>query len=554
MSCEISGGVGCKDVMVIGAGWSGLLACKSMLEEGLSVLVLEKRDDIGGVWKYTDDPAIPSVMKSTQCTSSSTVTEISDYPMPHDIGMFPHHSDVLDYLKAYAKEFNLFPHIKLNTNVEVVKKKPDNTWIVSCSGGEVYHSRFLVVAAGLHQVPNRELEGTVLKGFRGKILHAVEVKHPLEEFKGKRLLVLGGGETASDICMDWFHHVKFIYWSIPRGQHFFRKYAKIVPWAGKAQALDKSSSRMHALVAPFPLSTPGGAWITKWATNGSLLAYQGHGIPEWKNGASLYHFFINKNGSVLDLVDYENLVPKGAIVQCNGSKVTFIDGSTEEFDIAIMSTGYNMEFPYLPKRYGDIKTRSLYKMVFDVKDPSLAFLGLVRPVVGSLVVISELQARWVAKVFAQKVEMKSLEERRKDVEQEKAYWSDYFKHSSQRIEGLVEAFTYSDDIARHALIYPDYWSLFKRNLKQWAIAYFAPANAATYRLNEHRKRDLAINTMANHNRGMPGPLQFLLLLLLRLIWFDWWVDQVSTIKYYIQTSSWWPVVRSWRVTKGLNPP
>ena len=549
---EKSGGVapnGCKDVTVIGAGWSGLLACKSMLEEGLSVIALEKRDDIGGVWKYTEDPTVPSVMKSTQCTSSSTLTEISDYPMPQDIGMFPHHSDVLDYLKAYAREFNLLPHIKLSTKVEAVEKKPDNTWEVSCAGGEVYKSRFLVVAAGLHQLPNRELEGTMLKGFTGKILHAVEVKHRLEEFKNKRLLVLGGGETASDICMDWFHHAKFIYWSIPRGQHFFRKYAKIVPWAGNPQPLDKSSSRMHALVTPFPLGTPGGAWLGKWATNGSLLAYQGHGIPEWKNDASWYHFFINKNGSILDLVDYKNLVPKGAIVKCKGGEVTFTDGSTDEFDIVIMSTGYNMQHPYLPKH---IKVRELHKMVFDIEDPSLAFVGLVRPVIGSLVAISELQARWVAKVFAQKVELKSLEERKKDVEQDKAHWSDYFKHSSQRIEGLVEAYTYSDDIARHAQIYPDYWSLFKRNPKQWMTAYFAPGNAAMYRLNEQGKCDLAINTMTNHNKGMPGLLQFLLLFLLRLIWFDWWVDHVSTIKYHIQTSSWWPIVRSWRITKGLN--
>lgn len=48
-----------------------------------------------------------------------------------------------------------------------------------------------------------------------------------------------------------------------------------------------------------------------WTTAGSLLAYQGHGIPEWKNDAQFFHFFINKNGHVLDLVDYEHVVPKG---------------------------------------------------------------------------------------------------------------------------------------------------------------------------------------------------------------------------------------------------
>jgi len=51
--------------------------------------------------------------------------------------------------------------------------------------------------------------------------------------------------------------------------------------------------------------------VCNWTTGGSLLAYQGHGIPEWKNDAQFFHFFINKNGHVLDIVDYEHVVPKG---------------------------------------------------------------------------------------------------------------------------------------------------------------------------------------------------------------------------------------------------
>ena len=62
------------DVTVIGAGWSGLVACKYMKEEGLSVVCIERKNDIGGVWLYSDDPNIPTVMKSTRCTSSSTVS------------------------------------------------------------------------------------------------------------------------------------------------------------------------------------------------------------------------------------------------------------------------------------------------------------------------------------------------------------------------------------------------------------------------------------------------------------------------------------------------
>ena len=540
-----------REVVVIGAGWSGLVACKYMLEEGLSVVALEKREDIGGVWFYSDDPNIPTVMKTTQCTSSSTVTEFSDFPMPKEIGMFPHHTDVLDYLKEYAKEFNLLPHVRLNTTVEAVEKRDDDTWKVTCTGGDVYTSKYLVIASGGNQRPNRELEKSILKGFTGDILHASVIKEPLDQYRNKRVLLLGGGETGSDICLDWFDHAKFIYCSIPRGQHFFRKYAKVVPW-GEPQALDKASSRIMKDIAPYIHSKPGLAWVCKWTTNGSFLAYQGHGIPEWRNASSFFHCFINKNGKVLDLVDYKRLVPKGTITGCNGKEVTFIDGTKQEFDLVIMSTGYRTSFPYLPKRYSDVGLREKHKMVFDVKDPSLAFIGFVRPIVGSLVGISELQARWAAKLYAGKVAMKSLEERQRDVAQDSAYWSHYFKDTSQRIHGLVEAFTYLNDIAHHAHIYPDYWSLFWKNPKHWLVAYFSPYNGATYRLNEPDKQEQAIATMKSHRKGTIKPLKYVMILFLRFIWFDWWLDRASSVKYQIQTSFWWPTVRSWRITRCLN--
>ena len=305
------------NVTVLGAGWSGLVACKYMLEEGLSVVALEKREDIGGVWLYSDDPNTITVMRTTRCTSSSTVTEMSDYPMPEEIGMFPHHTDIHRYLRAYANHFNLMPHIKFNTAVCKAEKRGD-MWCVQCENGDVYTSSYLVVATGLHQKPNRELEVTVLKGFTGQLYHAGEIKGATEEYIGKRLLVVGGRETGSDLCMEFHELCKFIYWSIPRGQHFFRKVARVVPW-GEPQAIDKASSRMMKMIAPYTRSKPGLSWMCKWTTSGSLLAYQGHGIPEWHNNANFFHFFINKNARVLDLVDYKRLVPKAGIAQCKGT-------------------------------------------------------------------------------------------------------------------------------------------------------------------------------------------------------------------------------------------
>ena len=125
-----------KDVIVIGAGWSGLLACKCMLEEGLTVVALEKRDTIGGIWCYSDDPDTVTVMRNTKCTSSSSVTEMSDFPMPDEIGMFPKQSDVFAYLKSYCDAFKLWPHVLLGHGVKRAEKR-DGAWHVECENGKV---------------------------------------------------------------------------------------------------------------------------------------------------------------------------------------------------------------------------------------------------------------------------------------------------------------------------------------------------------------------------------------------------------------------------------
>jgi len=555
-----------RDVIIIGGGWSGILSLKCMLEEGLSAAVLEKRQSIGGVWLYDDNPNIPTVMKRTQCTSSSTVTELSDYPMPEEIGSFPHHTDILQYMKNYARDFKLLRHIHLNTTVQRVQRSAEEAegpdlaandkqaaerWTVVCSNGTVFKGRFLVVATGIAQFPNRELERTVLKGFTGPIHHASEIKSFDKKYEGKQLLLVGGGETASDICLEWHNHVKSIYWSIPRGQHFFRKYAKVVPW-GKPQPLDKASSRMIKLISPYIKCKPGLAWICKWTSNGSFLAYQGHGIPEWKNNAQFFKFFINKNGKVLDLVDYETLVPKAGILECDGNRVTFEDGTQQEFDLIITSTGYFVNNSFLPSRYHEVKVQQKYKMVLDVDDPSIAYIGLVRPIVGSIIIISEIQTRWIAKVFSGKVNLPPLEVIRKETNRDKAFWDEYFKDSSQRIEGLVEAFTYGDSVLKMANVYPDYWSLFKKSPRKWLTAYFAPYNAATSRLNEEDKLEKSIQTMKRHKAKTLGVFQYALMLFMRLIWFDWWIDKVSYVKYRIQMSSWWHGVRDWKAVRTLN--
>ena len=139
---------GLLDVVVIGGGWSGLLICKYAKEAGLSVLVLEKRDNIGGVWYYSDDSDTTTVMKTTKTSSSSTTTEMSDFPMPEEIGEFPKHDDVYKYLKSYYKRFGLEANFRFNCTVNHVQKS-GNVWSTETDDGHIYRSSNIAVCTGM---------------------------------------------------------------------------------------------------------------------------------------------------------------------------------------------------------------------------------------------------------------------------------------------------------------------------------------------------------------------------------------------------------------------
>merc|ERR1739848_93199 len=163
---------------------------------------------------------------------------------------------------------------------------------------------------------------------------------------------------------------------------------------------------------------------------------------------------------------------------------------------------------------------------------------MVRPVIGSIPMIADVQARWVCKVIAGDIQLKGEEERLHAVVEDGEMWREYFKDTSGRIGTLVEAYTYLDDISKMTGTYPDYWNMFKKSPKDFLTAYFAPYNAASYLLNDPQKRDAAMKTLERHSTGaFPSYLGLSWILTLRLLMVDTVVDTLGDIKYKIQTSA-----------------
>ena len=89
-------------VCVIGAGSSGLVACKVLRERGVPFVCFELGSGIGGNWRYQNDNGMSSAYRSLHINTNREVMAYSDFPMPEDYPIYPSHADVLDYFEDYV--------------------------------------------------------------------------------------------------------------------------------------------------------------------------------------------------------------------------------------------------------------------------------------------------------------------------------------------------------------------------------------------------------------------------------------------------------------------
>ena len=404
------------DVCVIGAGWSGVYACKYALENGMNPIVLERREDVGGVWNYSDHPNITTVMKSTISSSSRIVTEASDFFMDESVGEFMRHDEIIKYLRDYIKNFDLASCLNFGCEVQTIKKL-DGKWHVAYQQQGVDKTIVvdkIAVCAGLHN-KQREI-GEPINQFTGSILHSGAVKEirPTDFSKNDHVVVYGGGETASDLVDLLVKTPAKVTWAIRGGQHFLRK-TPFQQRSGDGEfdkhdfALDLLASPLINGVSPMSKNAPGRRYIADWLSTGSVFKYQGHGIKAWLNEHKYAQTFFNKNGHTVDHVHSGRVIAENEIADVNKNDVTFKSGNTRSYSHIICCFGYQFHCPFLPEEYQAGRLEDLYQFVFPVHDQSIAFLGFARPIIGSIPLITEMQCLWAFRVLSGKVQLSDSE-------------------------------------------------------------------------------------------------------------------------------------------------
>ncbi|KAK9455370.1 hypothetical protein V1511DRAFT_500269 [Dipodascopsis uninucleata] len=233
-----------KRVAVIGAGASGLVGAKALLEENAfsKIRIFERNGKAGGVWQYTGDYhgsySIPSLDPNTKLDPQST-NGFKTWPTPaydqlttnipweimtyrnknfnRDLPFFAFRQDVADFLQSYADTMDEL--ISYNTSVLDVSKNGDE-WVVryqlNKNGSPVEEERYdaVMVATGFFHVPYipdvKNIKEYSEK-YPGVIKHAKYFRKP-EEFDGQTVLVVGAGASGMDISNQLAeNHAKKVY-------------------------------------------------------------------------------------------------------------------------------------------------------------------------------------------------------------------------------------------------------------------------------------------------------------------------------------------------------
>jgi cation diffusion facilitator CzcD-associated flavoprotein CzcO len=177
-------------VVVIGAGMSGLAMGVKLKAAGFDNLtILEKGADVGGVWFWNRYPGLA-------CDVPSLLYRYSFQNKPDWPNIFSSRDDILAYHRGVADDHNLWPHIRLNS--EVIAARFDGvTWEVETADGDVLIADFVVAATGVLHHPNRPAIAG-LDEFAGPVVHTARWDPGLDT-DGKRVAIIGGGSTGVQI-------------------------------------------------------------------------------------------------------------------------------------------------------------------------------------------------------------------------------------------------------------------------------------------------------------------------------------------------------------------
>ena len=352
-----------QKIALIGAGPSGLAAARNLQKLGVPFQGFEAHADVGGLWDMRNPRS--TVYHSAHLISSKRTTEFTEFPMGDDVADYPSHRELREYFSAFADRFDLRRHYRFGAHVQKVEPLDGSAsppWRVTWTDAAGEHDEVfagVVIANGTLAEPNMpRFEGT----FSGELLHTADYKHP-DLFTGKRVLVVGAGNSGCDIAVDAVHHARSVDLSVRRGYYFVPKYVFGKP-------ADTVGGRIRL---PHRLKQAIDATVLKWFTGDPVR----FGFP--KPDYRMYESHPVVNSLVLHHIGHGDIAVRPDIARFDGSTVHFKDGSARDYELVLCATGYKLHYPFIARDHLNWQGMApqLYLNIFPPRHDNLAVVGMI---------------------------------------------------------------------------------------------------------------------------------------------------------------------------------
>jgi dimethylaniline monooxygenase (N-oxide forming) len=492
-----------KHHAIIGGGSSSLTLMKELKEKGHTFECFERYPTVGGVYV--------TAYKDTMLTTSSLLTAWSSHSDgKEDNPKFWTAEEYLLYLNSFAKKHDLFRHISFRTLITEIRKCPSSgKWLVTGIGGRAVQN-LERVTQDMPEDPNakpftREFDVVCIctgtntfpmmpefKGqerFKGELVHTELYRNP-DRFAGKRVLIVGAGESGSDICNEVSKVASKVAIAI-RGKH-----GHLIPRIqGSGRVTDLNTNRTR-YSNPYVFGDAIGYWnqILK-----RTLSYFGppsdmkrvlQKIAELniQQGTSAFSKFGCKNEGFVTAIVLRGAELHRDNFELHENKAVFEDGTEFECDAIIACTGYKNMFPFFEKYHPELVTagrtpRGNFMQIFNIDYPGeVVFFGFARPAFGGIPPTVEMQTRYFSLVTNGDRQLPSKEEMRRIAAADKLEWETRFSYDSKRVLALVDFQVYCDKLAARIGCLPPLKKLFFTNFNVWLHIMLGPFTMHQYRL------------------------------------------------------------------------
>jgi cation diffusion facilitator CzcD-associated flavoprotein CzcO len=364
------------EAIIVGAGPAGLASAMTMRAAGIEVAVFEKAESVAAVWRrHYDRLHLHTDRKHSGLPSMA---------MPPTYPAYPSRLQVVEYLEAYAARFDIRP--VFNTAVSSIRR--DGTqWCAQTAQGPI-RAPVAVVATGIADAPYRP-SWPGLEAYRNPVVHSSEYRNP-EPFAGKRVLVVGFGNSGGEIALDLANAgvdvalaVRGPVQILPRDLLGF----PILAWAIMYRPLPaRLVDFINAPILRLAIGSIEKLGLRRAAKGPRQMVDEDGRVPLIDIGT-------------LDKIRDGSIKIRGGIDRLTADGVVFADGASEEFGAIILATGFRPDLRRLvPDVDGVFDSQGMPLVTGQATSaPGLYFCGQITSPTGQLREIG-LEARRIADV------------------------------------------------------------------------------------------------------------------------------------------------------------